>query len=145
MPTWEPVAWSALPPELEQFWTERHLCTLSTLDRHGAPHAVAVGAVLDPEQQCAWVITDGGSQKVANLRRDPRLAVSQVDGARWSTIVGTAEVLDDAESVARACERYASRYRQPRPNPTRVALRITVSRFLGSSQVLPRLVPRPRA
>lgn len=137
MPVLQPVHWSALPPTLAEFWTERHLCTLSTLDRDGAPHAVAVGAVLDPEQQCGWVITDGGSQKAANLRRDPRLAVSQVDGARWSTIIGTAEVLDVPEAVARACERYAVRYRTPRPNPSRVALRITVTRFLGSSQVLP--------
>lgn len=137
MPAWSPVDWTALPPTLADFWTERHLCTLSTLDRSGAPHAVAVGAVLDPEQRCAWVITHGASQKAANLRRDPRLAVSQVDGARWSTMVGTAEVLEDAASVARACERYAARYRPPRPNPERVALRITVERFLGSSQVLP--------
>lgn len=137
MPVWEPVVWTALPPTLAEFWTERHLCTLSTLDRHGAPHAVAVGAVLDPGQQCAWVITDGGSQKVANLRRDGRLAVSQVDRARWSTIIGTAEVRSDEASVARACEQYAARYRQPRENPNRVALRITVERFLGSSQVLP--------
>ncbi|TNM38604.1 PPOX class F420-dependent oxidoreductase [Nocardioides albidus] len=138
MPVWSPVVWTQLPPALAEFWTERHLCTLSTLDQHGAPHAVAVGAVLDPDQRCAWVITDGGSQKVANLRRDGRLAVSQVDGARWSTIIGTAEVCSDAESVERACERYAARYRTPRPNPNRVALRITVERFLGSSQVLPR-------
>jgi len=123
---------------LAEFWAERHLCTLSTLDRDGAPHAVAVGAVLDPEQECAWVITDGGSQKVANLRRDARLAISQVDGARWSTIIGTAEVRDDPASVERACARYAGRYRTPRPNPDRVALRISVARFLGSAQVLPR-------
>jgi hypothetical protein len=29
-------------------------------------------------------------------------------------------------------ERYASRYRQPRPNPMRVAVRIEVDRFLGN-------------
>ena len=137
MPVWEPVVWTAVPPTLAEFWTERHLCTLSTLDRDGAPHAVAVGAVLDPDQQCAWVITDGGSQKVANLRRDGRLAVSQVDRARWSTIIGTAEVRSDASSIERACAQYAARYRPPRVNPNRVALRITVTRFLGSSQVLP--------
>jgi PPOX class probable F420-dependent enzyme len=135
VPVWEPVAWTALPPPLAEFWTERHLCTLSTLDRHGAPHAVAVGAVLDPDQECAWVITSGGSQKAANLRRDARLAVSQVDGARWSTIIGTAQVLDDAASVARACERYAARYRTPRENPARVAIRIDVERILSSRTV----------
>lgn len=138
MPVLHPVVWTALPQPLVEFWTERHLCTLSTLDRDGAPHAVAVGAVLDRELECAWVITDGGSQKAANLRRDGRLAVNQVDGARWSTIIGTAEVLRDAASVERACAQYAARYRTPRPNPNRVALRISVTRFLGSSQVLPR-------
>ncbi|MCX6398615.1 MAG: PPOX class F420-dependent oxidoreductase [Propionibacteriales bacterium] len=137
MPVLHPVDWSALPAPLLAFWTERHLCTLSTLDRHGAPHAVAVGATVDVENQCAWVITGRGSQKVANLRRDARLSVTQVDRARWSSIAGTAEVLEDEASIARACEMYAARYRTPRPNPDRVAVRITVERFLGSSQVLP--------
>ena len=136
MPAWQ-VDWSGFPEPLATFWTERHLCTLSTLDGSGAPHAVPVGIALDLEQQCAWIITSRDSQKALNLRRDPRLAASQVDGARWSTILGTAEVLDDERSVARACERYAARYRTPRPNPERVALRVTVERFLGSRQVLP--------
>ena len=35
-----------------------------------------------------------------------------------------------ADTLARAVERYASRYRQPRENPTRVALRIEVDRFV---------------
>ncbi len=34
--------------------------------------------------------------------------------------------------MARAVERYAGRYRQPRPNPERVALRIEVATFLYS-------------
>lgn len=136
MPAWHPVDWIAIPPLLAEFWTQRHLCTLSSLDRTGAPHAVAVGAVLDPGQQCAWIITDGSSQKAVNLRRDGRLAVCQIDGPRWSTIIGTAEVRSDAASIAHACERYARRYRTPRANPNRVAVKIIVERFLGSRQLL---------
>ncbi|WP_435770319.1 PPOX class F420-dependent oxidoreductase [Nocardioides sp. SYSU DS0651] len=136
MPSWH-TDWSDFPEPLAAFWTERHLCTLSTLDSTGAPHAVPVGVALDPEEHCAWIITGRGSQKARNLRRDPRLAATQVDGARWSTLLGAAEVLDDLESVARACERYSERYRTPRPNPERVAVRVTVDRFLGSRQVLP--------
>ncbi|KRB76230.1 acyltransferase [Nocardioides sp. Root190] len=136
MPVLTPVDLSDLPATLADFWTEYHLCILSTLDREGAPHAVPVGAILDPEEQCAWVITRRGSQKVTNLRRDPRLTISQVDRGRWSTLVGTAEVLEDEGSVARACEMYASRYRTPSPNPERVAIRITIDRVLGSTQVL---------
>lgn len=136
MPAWTPD-WSALPDELSRFWSEYHLCSLSTLARDGSPHAVPVGATLDPERECAWIITRRGSQKVRNLRRDPRLAITQVDGGRWSTVVGTGEVLEDAKSIARACERYAARYRPPSPSAERVAVRVTVDRFLGSALVLP--------
>lgn len=136
MPSWQPD-WSAWPAPLLEFWTERHVCSLSTLDPGGRPHAVPVGAALDHELRCAWIITGGGTQKVANLRRDPRLAINQVDGARWSTIVGTAEVLSDADAVARACAHYAERYKPPRANPERVAVRVTLTRVLGSRQVLP--------
>lgn len=37
-----------------------------------------------------------------------------------------------AESVAEAVRRYAERYRQPRENPERVALRITISSAVGN-------------
>ena len=136
MPVLHPVDWSALPTPLVDFWTERHLCTLSTLDRYGAPHAVPVGATLDLEQQCGWVITRRGSQKIANIRRDPRLSVTQVDRGRWAGVAGTGEVFEDEASIARACEMYAARYRPPSPSAERVAVRITIERFLGSTQVL---------
>ena len=92
------------------------------------------GVLLDPEHGLAWGITSGTSQKVANLRSgsDPRVAVCQVDGRRWSTVEGVAEVRDDEASVAEAVRRYAERYRQPRVNPARVALRIEVTRVLGT-------------
>ena len=41
--------------------------------------------------------------------------------------------VDGVDDLRRAVERYAARYRQPRPNPDRVALRIEVGRFLVSS------------
>jgi F420H(2)-dependent biliverdin reductase len=130
--SWTP-GWDAFPQPLLDFWTERHLCTLTTLREDGSPHVVPVGLTVDVEEQCAWVITFDGSQKVRNAERDGRVAVSQVDGGRWSTIEGIAEVRRDEASVARAVERYATRYRQPQPNPRRVALRIEVSRFLVSA------------
>ena len=120
--------------ELVAFWRERHLCSVTTLRADGSPHVVPMGIVLHPERGLAWGITSRTSQKVANLRHgtDPRAAVNQVDGRRWSTLEGVAEVLDDPESVAEAVRRYAERYRQPRDNPARVALRIEVTRTLGN-------------
>jgi F420H(2)-dependent biliverdin reductase len=123
-----------LSEDLVAFWRERHLCSVSTLRADGSPHVVPMGIVLDAEHHRAWGITSGTSQKVANLRRglDPRVAVCQVDGRRWSTLEGVAEVRDDEESVAEAVRRYAERYRQPRVNPARVAIRIEVTRVLGN-------------
>lgn len=132
MTSWRP-GWDSFPDDLRTFWTERHLCTLTTLGADGRPHVVPVGVALDPEQRCAWVITSRGSQKARNVGRSGVVAACQVDGRRWSTLEGRAEVLADPASVRRAEERYAARYREPRPNPERVALRIDVERFLVSA------------
>jgi PPOX class probable F420-dependent enzyme len=129
--TWRP-GWGDFPPGLLEFWTERHLCTLTTLRADGRPHVVPVGVALDLEQQCAWVITSRSSRKASNLRDSPIVAACQVEGRHWSTLEGRAEVLSDPPSVQRAEQQYAGRYRQPRPNPQRVAVRIEVDRFLAS-------------
>ena len=131
MSSWSP-GWDSFPAPLLDFWTERHLCTLTTPYSDGRPHVVPVGVALDPEERCAWVITGGGSVKARQLAAGAPVAACQVDGRRWSTLEGTAVVLADETSVARAVERYAARYRQPRVNPKRVAVRIEVERFLFS-------------
>jgi PPOX class probable F420-dependent enzyme len=124
-------------PLLVEFWRERHLCSLTTLRADGSPHVVAVGATLDPSAGLVRVITSKSSAKVRHiLHGDSRVAICQIDGPRWSTIEGTAVVRTDAEAVAEAVRRYAARYRQPRPNPQRVAIEVTITRVLGSSQVL---------
>ena len=124
--------------EFRGFWRERHLCTVTTLRRDGSPHVVPMGIVLDVESGVAWGITSRTSQKTRNLARaDPgtaaaRVAVCSVDGRRWSTLEGVGEVLADPASVGEAERRYAERYRVPRENPSRVALRIAVDRTLGN-------------
>jgi PPOX class probable F420-dependent enzyme len=130
--SWRP-GWAEFPQALLDFWTERHLCTLTTLRPDGSPHVVPVGVALDVDHRCAWVISSPGSVKVRDVRACPTVAACQVDGRHWSTLEGRGEVRDDEASVARAVERYAARYRQPRPNPDRVALRIEVDRFLVSA------------
>jgi PPOX class probable F420-dependent enzyme len=118
-----------------EFWRERHLCTVTTLRPDGTPHVVPMGVVVAPGDR-AWAITSDSSRKVANLRAagpaGGRIAVCCVDGRWWSTLEGLATVADDPASVAEAERRYAERYRVPRENPARVALRITVDRVLGN-------------
>ena len=120
--------------ELLAFWTERHLCTLTTLRRDGSPHVVAVGATLDPAAGLARVISSAGSAHVRHVRAgQTRVAICQLDGGRWSTVEGLAVVRDDPSSVAEGEKRYAARYRIPRPNPERIVLEISVTKVLGSS------------
>src|SRR5690242_21930815 len=120
-------------PDLLTFLTERHLATLTTLRPDGSPHVVPVGVTYDPASRTARVITSGGSAKARHVRAGSgRVAVCQVDGRRWVTLEGTAVVRDDAASVRDAEERYARRYRQPRVNPARVVIEISVDRILGN-------------
>jgi F420H(2)-dependent biliverdin reductase len=134
---------STTPPDLHargeefaQFWSEYHLCTLTTLRRDGSPHVVPVGVTLDLDTATARVITSGTSAKARHVRAagadGARVAVSQVDRARWSTLEGRAVVRDDPDAVADAERRYAQRYRVPRVNPARVVLEIALTRVLGS-------------
>jgi PPOX class probable F420-dependent enzyme len=117
--------------ELVAFWTERHLCTLVTLRPDGTPHVVPVGVTLDVGAGLARVICTGGTQKALNAERAGVAVVSQVDGRRWSTLEGKAVVRSDSDAVAEAVRRYAQRYRQPRVNPARVVIEITLERVLG--------------
>jgi F420H(2)-dependent biliverdin reductase len=115
-----------------EFLTERHLATLTTLRADGAPHVVPVGVTYDPATATARVITSGTSAKARHVREGRRrVAVCQVDGRRWLTLEGTAVVRDEPDAVADAVARYAVRYRQPRENPARVVLEISVDRVLG--------------
>lgn len=138
-PTVSPADLRARGEEFAQFWTERHLCTLATLRRDGSPHVVPVGAVLDLDTAIARVITSGTSAKARHVRaageEGARVAVTQVDGRRWSTLEGLAVVRDAPDAVADAEHRYAQRYRVPRENPQRVVLEIALTRVLGSRGV----------
>jgi PPOX class probable F420-dependent enzyme len=123
-----------LAPATIEFLTERHLATLTTLRADGSPHVVPVGVTFDAATSIARVITSGTSAKARHVRDgQARVAVCQVDGARWLTLEGTAVVKDDAASVADAVERYAQRYRAPRVNPARVVIEISVDRVLGNA------------
>ncbi|WFE63652.1 TIGR03618 family F420-dependent PPOX class oxidoreductase [Micromonospora sp. WMMD714] len=118
------------------FCRERHLATLTTLRADGTPHVVPVGVTYDPAAGLARVITSGGSAKARLVAAagpaGVPVAACHVDGRRWLTIEGRAVLRTDAAAVAEAERRYAERYRQPRPNPERVVIEITVTRVLGA-------------
>nr|WP_221189246.1 PPOX class F420-dependent oxidoreductase [Microbacterium proteolyticum] len=117
--------------DARSFLSEYHLATLSTVGRSGRVHAVPVGFTY--EGGIVRVIGSRGTQKFVNAARSGRASICSVDGGRWISFEGTARVSDDADAVAHAVDLYAARYRQPRVNPDRVVLEITVERTLGSA------------
>lgn len=132
---WSTVGMATAPadltPEAHTFLHERHLGTLSTLRADGTLHVCAVGFTWDPDALLVRVITGDGSQKVRNVERSGRAAVGQVDGGRWLSLEGPARVTRDPAEIATAVARYTARYQEPRVNPQRVAIEITVERVLG--------------
>nr|WP_218886485.1 TIGR03618 family F420-dependent PPOX class oxidoreductase [Kineococcus aurantiacus] len=121
-----------MPAAALEFLAERHLATLTTLRADGSPHVVPVGFTFDPATREARVITSGTSRKAVHAARGSRCVVAQVDGRRWLSLEGAGRVLTGAGDVREAEERYAARYRTPRPNPARVVVVFTVDRVLGS-------------
>lgn len=122
-------------PALRAFLTERHHGALATLRANGTPHVVPVGFTTSFVDGTATVrvITFANAVKVANVRRDGRASITQIDGARWVTFEGAAVVRDDADTVAAAVAAYAGRYRQPKERTDRVVLEITVERIMCNS------------
>jgi PPOX class probable F420-dependent enzyme len=89
--------------EVDIFLESAKTLVVSTLDKEGAPHLTALwfarhdGAILFE--------TYGSSQKVVNLRRDPRIAVlceagETYDQLRGVSIKGQAEIVADGPGLA---------------------------------------------
>lgn len=112
-----------------RFLAEYHLGTLTTLRPDGSPHVVAIAFTVS-EAGIRIICSDDG-QKVRNVERDARVAVTSVDGRRWLSFEGAAVVDRSPEGVRAAEAAYERRYRPVRVNPRRVVLDIAVSRVLG--------------
>lgn len=119
-----------LPATALDFVAERHVATLATMRPDGTPHVVPIGFTWDQQTGIVRIITSGDSVKARNVRRTGYAVVSQVDGARWLTLEGPAEVLTDPAAVAEGERRYTVRYRPPRENPARVVIAIHPTRLL---------------
>jgi hypothetical protein len=120
-----------VPEEVLAFLGERHLAALTSPRRDGTPHVAPVGFTYEPEARLARVITFARAHRVGLIGAGARVALCQIDGARWLTLEGEGVVTDDPERVAEAERRYAERYQSPRERSDRVAVEIAVDRLMG--------------
>jgi PPOX class probable F420-dependent enzyme len=90
------------PEEVEAFLAERRAMTMCSIGADGAIHAIAMWyGFLDGS---ITVETKAKSQKVQNLRRDPRLTLlfeagDYYEELRGVELVGRAEIIEDPEQL----------------------------------------------
>lgn len=92
------------PEEIEVFLQSRHTISMASLLADGSVHLVAMWYGFVEGLIC--VSTNSKSQKVVNLRRDPRVTLlaeagSTYDELQGVEIVGNAEIIDTASTRLR--------------------------------------------
>lgn len=114
---------SLTPEELEAFLAEKMTLVVTTLGKDGHPHTSPMWFFIDDGKIVFRSFTK--SQKIVNLRRDPRITVLVERGIAYSElqavmIKGTARLIDGADDPAYLLESYrrlAARYPMMGPDP----------------------------
>jgi PPOX class probable F420-dependent enzyme len=112
--------------EREQFLRATRTIVLSTLDRHGYPHSVAMWYVMD--DGCCVMTTYAKSQKAVNIRRNPKVALLAESGSTYDTLKGVlirgrAELIDDLETCLGVLKRVHGKMMGAMPEGIDEALR----------------------
>ncbi len=102
--------------EITEFINNSRTTTMATIGADSQPHLVAMWyAVIDGE---LWFETKAKSQKVVNLKRDPRITCLIEDGLTYDTlrgvsIEGQAEIVEDADKLFEVGISVFERYTAP--------------------------------
>ena len=98
--------------EIEQFLTDNMKVQIATIGPDGTPHLTTLFYVLEDGMVAFW--TYGRSQKVVNLRRDPRITCLVEDGEdyfelRGVSIQGKARLVEEYDDIRALGARVAKR------------------------------------
>jgi PPOX class probable F420-dependent enzyme len=123
------------PDELDAFVATRRTLHVASLNADGSIHLVPMWFARFDGALAFW--TYAKSQKIVNLRRDPRITVMMESGEQYEelkgiTITGHARILDELDEVLRFGELVYERYWGP---ITDEAIRMGV-RAMGSKRVV---------
>ncbi|MFY9782116.1 MAG: PPOX class F420-dependent oxidoreductase [Acidimicrobiales bacterium] len=129
-----------LSPEVRAAIESGRLAHFTTIAKDGRPHTTVVWVGLDGDDVVIGKLTS--DQKVANIRRDPRVSISiEADGSQWDMqhhliIEGTARVVEGGapELLRELAQRYVGPGTNfpPIPNPPEgFIIRVTPHRVRG--------------
>jgi PPOX class probable F420-dependent enzyme len=107
------------PEEVEAFLDSEKTLQVASINSDGTPHLVAMWFARHDGAIAFW--TYAKSQKVVNVRRDPRLTVMVESGDKYEelkgvTLYGRARVIDDLDEVFAFGDNVYERYWGPIDN-----------------------------
>ena len=120
--------------QVQRFLATRDVVVLATVQADGAPLAMPMWFLHDPA--ALTMISVDATQKVRNLRRDPRVCVvaeAGGDGVRGVTVQGRAEFLSDTSQRRALVERFHEKYRRLE--------RLWNGKAMPASRIMFRIVP----
>ena len=128
------------PDELHAFLDEGRDLQVASINADGTPHLVTMWYLRDGEDLLFW--TYAKSQKVVNVRRDPRATVLVATGEKYEelkgvSINGSTTVIDDLDEVLAFGEKVYEKYWGPIDNDL---VRDGV-RMMGAKRVVIRVTP----
>jgi PPOX class probable F420-dependent enzyme len=128
------------PDEMRAFLDEGRDLQVASINADGTPHLVTMWYLRDGDDLTFW--TYAKSQKVVNVRRDPRATVLVATGEKYEelkgvSITGTATVVDDLDEVLAFGEQVYAKYWGPIDNDL---VREGV-RTMGAKRVVVRVTP----
>ena len=99
--------------EVAAYLEEQKVLNVATIGPSGHPHVVAMWFVLLDGKPAFW--TFGKSQKVMNIRRDPKITALVESGEAYNELrgvelVGTARLLEDYDTILDLGTRVATKY-----------------------------------
>ena len=98
-----------LSDQAREFLREDHVAVVSTLNKDGSPHVTTIYYLL-ADDGTFIMCTPGHSQKIKNLRRDPRIALCVGEGGRSVSLYGRVSICEDQALVRLYLEQMVARY-----------------------------------
>jgi PPOX class probable F420-dependent enzyme len=122
------------PEELQAFLDGRRTMNVATIGPSGHPHVHAMWYGFVDGKPAFW--TFGKSQKILNLRRDPKITALVEDGDTYSELrgaelFGTGRIVEDPAEIVAIGVAVAERYTGPVTDQSRPFIEAQAGKRLG--------------